>query len=541
VAASGILTPFGPENLIHPLVVGTSGEWRSILEWQPVYESSWYGSTREFYVIMILLVVLPASNGFAAILWGKGKQQRFEAASLVMLIFSICLCMVFFVLALQWRIKPGIMSEALVRDRWIILVVAGLFGLLGSAVFAAILVGKVKGKQLVVRPKAEELAVSAFEVVLAIAVVSMAVMARRFIPLAAILLAPMIAVQIEWFLAGFGKSWPFAPISFALLVPALFSWPEFYRYYHPDNPLLPPHSTFERMMAWGSYPSGAAAFINANDLEGNVFNEWTWEGYLRWKCPQIKLFMGGRAQQAYSLSTYRLRRKILSGRGSAAELDRLGVHLAVVPDSYQYGPMVGALSGGRKGWAYIYSDGINAVLADGDREKTWALIDRAASGNLEYPDPGIGAMSRARSLSSKAIGADQRRVVAHLMEANALRPTPQGFAVLKMMVARAETPGKELISSLNNQVQRLEKDYDGGPGSFYNLSCRCLAAETLSILYERSGRPSEAVRWSSVSRRIDLEMAVIEDKWRTKYISMCYPRLSVPQGSRPAPGSRGPH
>ncbi len=537
VVASGTLTPFGIANLTHPLVVGQSPEWRTIAEWRPIYEGSWFGTTWEFYMVMVLLVVLPVLCSLVFLTGRSNEALRLRIEQLGLLIFSTCLCIIFFVLALDWQVRSGAIYDSLRQDRQIVLVVTGIVGLVGTLVVTVIFMGRAKGKHRVIRPEAEDLATLIFEVCLAPIVITMAVTARRFIPLAIIVLAPMVALQAQWLLRTSGKTWPVIPVAVALLVPALLPWQEFYKYYHPNNPMLPPHSIFQRMMAYGSYPCRAAEFLNANSLSGNVFNEWKWEGYLHWRCPQLKLFVGGRAQQVYSLETYQLRGGILTGADSAAELDKLGVHLVVVPDSFRYRPMIrGLVYGLHSRWAYVYYDGFTAVLADGDWGETKALIESVAWEKLNYPDPAIAAMSRARCLSSKVVGADEERVVMELMRANALKPMPKAYSVLKMMAQRGQVSSKVLIPYLNKQSLGLDKMPVKRAAGFDILACRLAVAETLSSLYVRVGDRRKAAAWAAIVARIGRQMATVEANWQGKYALICYPRPFVTRADSPAVG-----
>jgi hypothetical protein len=42
------------------------------------------------------------------------------------------------------------------------------------------------------------------------------------------------------------------------------------------------------------YPEGALAYIKSNGLQGRVFHDWVWGGYLIWNAPQLRVFVDGR-------------------------------------------------------------------------------------------------------------------------------------------------------------------------------------------------------------------------------------------------------
>ena len=42
------------------------------------------------------------------------------------------------------------------------------------------------------------------------------------------------------------------------------------------------------------YPVDAVKFLTENNLDGNLFNDYAWGGYINWQAPQIKVFIDGR-------------------------------------------------------------------------------------------------------------------------------------------------------------------------------------------------------------------------------------------------------
>ena len=537
VVVSGTLSPFGFANLTHPLVVGRSPRWRTISEWRPVYELSWFGSTWEFYLVVGLLTALPVLCGLVFLTGRDRGRQQLTMGLVGPLVFSAVLCITLFVLAADWQVKPGAIYESLRQDRRMILLVTAVLGILSSTVVGVLLSGQTRGRYAVVRPEAHELATLIFELCLAGIVIAMAIKARRFIPLAVILVIPMAARQAQSLLRAYGKGWPMIPAAVALLVPALLTSQELFKYYHPDNPMLPAHTTFQRMMAYDSYPLGAGAFINANGLSGRVYNKWEWEGFLHWKCPQVKLFMGGRAQQIYSLETHELRYRIGSNASRFSdELRNLSVHLAVVPASFGYRQLIGGLvdkPGSR--WAHVYFDGKNAVLADGDWPETRALIDRVVEGDVRFLHGSIAALSRARCLSSKVVGADEGSVTMALMEANALKPTPRGYKILKTMAEQGRLRPEALIPYLEKQRVRLwEMPVDSAGGSD-TLACRLCVAEMLSGFYGRAGDRLAATRWAQRAAGIRQDMATMKNRWEGTFSLQYYPPVSLSKKGLPHP------
>lgn len=528
VVVSGVLTPFGAANLTHPFVIARSHEWRAIKEWHPIYELG-FGTIWEFYTVTGLLIALPLLCSLIYLKKRNNGLPQLKVKQLGPLIFSICLCVTLLVLAGGWQVDPGRQYESLRLDRLVVLMVTGGLGVVGTLTVTFVLVGLGRHKYSLVRPNAQELAMLIFELCLAAVVIAMAIKARRFIPLAIILVAPMVAVHVQWLLSACRCAWPVTAAAMALLIPALFAAQEIFQYYHPDNPMLPPYTMFQRMMSHRYYPPGAADFINANGLSGKVFNAWTWEGYLRWMCPQLKLFVGGRAQQVYDMKSYELM-KLIEGGHHFTTLNKLEVHLAVVSNSRRYRLFIHGMTHGSHGqWTYIYYDGVNAVLADSAWSETRQLIDRAAAGQLEYPDPGIAALSMAKCLSSKVGGETGPKAVKALMKANALRPTPRGYMVLKTRLSRTGAPPRMLIPYWEEQSRHLEEIPVWKSGGFDILTCQHIAADTLSRLYDRVGKGEKANQWAAVAARIRKQAAEMEDKWQGRLSAIHYPHPFLPR------------
>ncbi len=172
--------------------------------------------------------------------------------------------------------------------------------------------------------------------------VYMGVKMRRFIPIAAIAVCPLLALFVDQLIRClsasvnfYKKGKPVVPQmsnnlrSFFIIVSAaivaylgtywalkykriyLDAWPT-------DNKLT---SVFMRMTASDAKPFYALKFIKDNKIEGKMFNYWTEGGFIAWgqqpdpntgKTP-LRLFMDGRAQAAYEPEVYRLWSYIMSG------------------------------------------------------------------------------------------------------------------------------------------------------------------------------------------------------------------------------------
>ena len=58
--------------------------------------------------------------------------------------------------------------------------------------------------------------------------------------------------------------------------------------------VIPYNFSLERLAGDGNYPLGAVDYLKKNPIEGRMFNEYNWGGYLIWQYPEKKVFIDGR-------------------------------------------------------------------------------------------------------------------------------------------------------------------------------------------------------------------------------------------------------
>lgn len=58
--------------------------------------------------------------------------------------------------------------------------------------------------------------------------------------------------------------------------------------------VIPVSFTLEKLAGDGQYPLGAVEYLRGNPVEGRMFNEYNWGGFLIWQYPEKKVFIDGR-------------------------------------------------------------------------------------------------------------------------------------------------------------------------------------------------------------------------------------------------------
>ncbi len=351
-----------------------------------------------------------------------------------------------------------------------------------------------------------------FDTVLVVVLVTMTFMSRRFVPLTIILISPVLALHLEWLLQPRRLLWPLASTVGLLLIPVLLSGYRLARSYDRDNPLRPPESMHDRMMGCESLLRPVTDFLNANRISGRAVNDWRYEGYLRWRSPQIKLFMGGRAQTVYDQETHRLFQRIVGGQEPTTRLSALDIHLIILPLQDWYTRFLNMTLANR--WSFVYDDGDMFVLADAGYPPTRSLIDQAAAGTLAYPHPAIAALSRARCLASPGSGAGDPEIKAALEAAIDLKPVPDAYRTLVTFFDRSQLAPAKAAGYLGGQYDRLAALPVAAPDGLKILIARLDLAQVLIQLSRRMGSRGAAARWSEEYASLDRQGRALVNQWQ---------------------------
>ncbi len=562
ILSAGLLTPFGlfqaagsetflrDWNLTHPLIMAGSDVWRQVREWIGVWslDEINYGSEWEFCVLLGVLGVL----GFARLVtvlvsWKPVKPKHLYTAVLLMMIFSLVLIVTVYAYstpgfsgrALSQRYAANVPQAVQNLRKLALTVLVGSILLATGSLAVGILLFARAGSSDTYRPAGtDRLGMWIFDVILSVLVLYMAFKSRRFIPLAAILIAPLMAKQLDWLTrqripatvreqgiaVGIAAVslwliwWKGSPGLFMLGGVTLAIWwlarslsarslrvcPPLVlavmvgvlalqlagaksKYFDPDNPITPDRSFYGRMVGQYKQPTKLTEFVRENDIAGRVLHEWRWEGYLRWRCPQLKLLLGGRAQQIYSEQDWHRGMSLRYGYDTRVtapandpfytrrELGLLDVYLMAVPEQ-GWQRIIQRLvnEDERSGWTYLYREGANApgvgsniLLVDTRDPRKRALVEQSLRGELEYPSRAIEAFSQASTMLSP-VG---YRIARRLADANEVA-SPSMDRAFRLLIESVRLHPTEsaayeayrLVAPLVDAIRRLNAESTAEPG-----------------------------------------------------------------------------
>ena len=107
-----------------------------------------------------------------------------------------------------------------------------------------------------------------------------------------------------------------------------------------------------------TYPRKALEFMREHDLQGRIFNQYAWGGYLEWNAPEYKTFIDGRADIFIYNGTFSDFLSATALNNSAEILDRYKIDYVLIPPN---GPLSYLLLNST-GWQLVYSDQVSALF-----------------------------------------------------------------------------------------------------------------------------------------------------------------------------------
>ena len=248
-------------------------------------------------------------------------------------------------------------------------------------------------------PQDQGLQTMLFDICIAVGATAMAVSSKRFIPLSILSTMPLFSVQVRWAVWRLKwKSFYFSGACLALAGSALLLVDRA-PYYQARGPDLTKSTIFEKMHRTNFvFPAQCAAFIDANSITGNMLNFWDWEGFLRWKCPGVKVFVGGRAQQIYTAQACSTYLDLMYGRCDIGKLGENGIHLILLPQIGKESKRIVEKAVNEGDWIVVYQDAVSLLLVDYAWAPARQLVKRAGEEKLVYPN----GFAQAKSLGVMA-------------------------------------------------------------------------------------------------------------------------------------------
>jgi len=337
----------------------------------------------------------------------------------------------------------------------------------------------------------------------------MGLFAVRFLPLATVLFAPVAAAQVD---ALFRGARPWLPTAIGAVALAGAMLPFAVRVagtYSAASPAFTNESVFERMSRSDELPSGAATFLQDNDVSGNVFADWPWEGFLHWRCPQLRLFIGGRAQGVYDLETLARYRRFGSDPQPAAKLSQWDAHLLVVPMDSKYLRIVDTIAFAPGAhWALAFCDGRTAVLADVSSPGTRPLAERVTAGQARYRSAGVAGLSRSVCAITAGAAVDLQ-AISGLAAANRALPTGAGPWFMLFAARAHRLDPRAVLLVFEEEYAALGRDTGHAARRLGTLQARASIAQILANLYRSSGQKVKSDEWAAAVRGLTPELEAL--------------------------------
>ena len=395
------------------------------------------------------------------------------------------------------------------------------------------------------------------DAVMAAAAIALAVASARFVPLACVTAAPLLAVALDAALAGAGRQRAparrrlvdraaDAALWLAVLAAAaMFTTRAAGTYFGPWPQDAARDGLYDRMTHGHQRPWGACSFLAANGAGGRLWNFWDEGGFLA-ACqqpdpatgaPSLAIFIDGRAQAAYDAPALRSYLDLLNGPGRSAEfgesseraadlpalrawtarrLRELDVWVAVVPAGRQRTTFARAAAA-LPGWQLAYGDAEHTVFVDGESAAGRSLLGRLDSGTARYPDEATAKLTAGFRLLTSGEAAQQSRAVQLARESYRARPTAVAVlcATRAGRSAAARASAGELCREVVDEFLANRDRHRRASGYGQRLEAAVAALEYLAVEAKRNGQ-TELQRWAATwlqSCREDQDAVVRRVLW----------------------------
>jgi len=378
----------------------------------------------------------------------------------------------------------------------------------------------------------------ASDVALAAAAVALAVASARFVPLACVIGAPLLATGVDAVLAGAAgpaaaarrrRLAILADVALgvaALAAAAALAARAAGTYLGPWPQDATRTGVFDRMTHSHQRPWGPCAFLAANGAAGRLWNFWDEGGFLA-ACqqpdavsgaPPLRIFIDGRAQAAYDAAALRGYLDLLNGPGRSAaagegterpadlealrawtvrRLRDLDVWIAVIPAGRQRTAFARAAAA-LPGWQLAYADPEHTVFVDGESAAGRDLLARIDDGSARFPDEATARLTAAFRLLASADPTGQERAVQLARASYLARPT--AMAVMCATRAGRAAPARAAAARFCREVAEeflANRDrHRRAPGYAPRLEAAVAALEQLAGDAKRDGQ-AEMLRWAS--------------------------------------------
>jgi hypothetical protein len=124
--------------------------------------------------------------------------------------------------------------------------------------------------------------------------------------------------------------------------------------------VIPFSFSLEKLAGDGNYPFGAVNYLKENPIEGRMFNEYNWGGYLIWQYPEKKVFIDGR-MPSWRMGDQKIFEEF-NGIFKYEEnwqdaLEKYDVSFALI-----YNNPPNKIMFSRSGWKEVYSDQLSIIF-----------------------------------------------------------------------------------------------------------------------------------------------------------------------------------
>jgi len=287
---------------------------------------------------------------------------------------------------------------------------------------------------------------------------------------------------ISWAQTRQGKTAAVLLIAVTILALVAYPLPSLITYYRADDYLYGSSGMFERMVVIGKFPLAGVRFLELNAIHGNMLNDWTWEGFVHWHHPEVKLMVGGRSRQVYSPRAATAWKTALQ-TSDPAIYAQLGIQLLMVQSE---SPQAAELfRSSQSPWHLIYYDGSAVIACSRDDPQMKGLLEKSERGTLEYPSEKTRLFTQAAQNLMFSSAASAEEIIESVAAATRIHPHSQLYDLLLAQQHSERVPLADIVVFFEAELVRLHDDEYHIPAGIEMLRSRQQMAATVANYYEK--------------------------------------------------------
>ncbi|MBI2251623.1 MAG: tetratricopeptide repeat protein [Armatimonadetes bacterium] len=143
---------------------------------------------------------------------------------------------------------------------------------------------------------------------------------------------------------------------------------------------------FNKFIMEETYPKDLIEFIKINKIQGNVFNDYGWGGYIIWRCGEnLKVFIDGRVKLLYPEKNYLEYLKVVNAKKNwESILNKYNITLIILKKEFNFLEIFKKLTNNNL-WELLYEDDLALLYIKKDVQN-YKILEKLKEKKLIFPE-----------------------------------------------------------------------------------------------------------------------------------------------------------